>query len=79
MDTSRIEGAATEYAGRAKEAIGALADDKELRAEGYYDQASGAAERQMGRAKDHVAHNPVSSLMVAGLVGLAVGFILGRG
>ncbi|GGF67696.1 hypothetical protein GCM10007301_29260 [Azorhizobium oxalatiphilum] len=78
MDSDRIEGAATQFAGRAKEAAGAITDNDSLRGEGYYDQATGTAKEQFGRAKDTVAHNPLSSIVAAGLVGLVIGFVIGR-
>ncbi|MGU3493707.1 CsbD family protein [Xanthobacteraceae bacterium A53D] len=78
MDTDRIEGAANQFAGRAKEAVGAITNDDRMRGDGYYDQAAGAAKEQLGRAKETVTHNPISSIVTAGLVGLVVGFILGR-
>ena len=43
-----------EYKGRAKEAVGDLADDDELKREGKVDQGSASAKRTAEKAKDKV-------------------------
>jgi uncharacterized protein YjbJ (UPF0337 family) len=47
-----IEGKKDQVKGRAKEAAGALADDKDLKAEGKADQAGGKVKEFLEDAKD---------------------------
>jgi len=54
MDNDRVKGTVSQVGGKAKEAAGDLTGDESLRAEGAYDEASGAAQRAYGRAKDSV-------------------------
>lgn len=78
MDSNRIQGAATEFGGRVKEAAGALIGDSALRVEGYYDEAEGRAQNAVGRAKDYVSSQPIGSILVAGFIGFAFGVLAGR-
>jgi len=52
MDNDRIKGAGTKAKGSVKEAIGTLAGDTKLKAEGRTDKAVGAAQNAVGGVKD---------------------------
>jgi uncharacterized protein YjbJ (UPF0337 family) len=52
MDQDRIEGAARQAGGAAKEAVGRLTGDDALAGEGLVDQAAGALQRGYGEVKD---------------------------
>ena len=52
MDEDRIKGAATDFGGKAKDAIGGLMGDKKTQAEGKADQVSGQLQNAYGSAKD---------------------------
>ena len=54
MDENRFEGAAQDLGGKAKEMAGNLTGDSKLKAEGTFDQASGAAQKAYGQVKDTV-------------------------
>ena len=54
MDMDRIEGAATNMAGKVKENVGGLLGDAKTRAEGVADQVSGQVQNAYGSAKDAV-------------------------
>ena len=70
----RVEGTAREFGGRLQEGIGNLAGDTKTQAQGLYNQASGQAQQAAGQFSDVVKAQPV----VATLVALAVGYVLGR-
>jgi uncharacterized protein YjbJ (UPF0337 family) len=70
----RVEGAAREFGGRVQEAVGNVAGDKKAQAEGLYDQAAGQAQQAAAQFSDVIKAQPV----VATLVALAVGYVLGR-
>lgn len=46
--------------GRVKEAVGDLADDKDLKREGKIDRATGAAKEKLDDAADKVKHTVTS-------------------
>lgn len=48
----RADGAWDETKGKAKEAVGEMTDDEDLRAKGKKDQAKGKAEKAWGHAKE---------------------------
>ena len=52
MDEDRIKGAATDFGGKLKEAIGGAVGDTGTKAEGKADQASGQLQNAYGSAKD---------------------------
>jgi uncharacterized protein YjbJ (UPF0337 family) len=52
MDPDRIQGTIRNAAGHAEEAVGDLAGNTRLQAEGLADRAAGAAQNAYGRAKD---------------------------
>ena len=49
-----MSGKMDDMKGRAKEAVGDLTDDKDLKREGKADQAAGAIKDKVGKAKDWV-------------------------
>jgi uncharacterized protein YjbJ (UPF0337 family) len=51
-DKDRIEGAAKNLGGKAKEAIGKVTGDEKLKAEGRADQIEGKVQNAIGGAKD---------------------------
>ena len=69
-----IEGGAREFGGRVQEAAGNLAGDTMTQAQGVYNQAAGQAQQAAAQFSDVVKAQPV----VATLVALAVGYLLGR-
>ncbi|OYX82234.1 MAG: hypothetical protein B7Y75_06580 [Azorhizobium sp. 35-67-5] len=89
MNSDNVTGMATEAGGRVKEAAGAITGSNSLRGEGLYDQAVGGAQRAYGDAKDMakegtrkvsrtVEDKPMSAILVAGLAGFVVGFLIAR-
>ncbi len=54
MDEHRIEGAATEFGGKVKDAVGGVLGDTKTQAEGKLDQISGSLQNAYGSAKDTV-------------------------
>ena len=93
MDQDRIEGAATNLGGKAKDAIGGLVGDNKTQAEGKADQVSGQIQNAYGSAKDAVSEQngslgeqiddfmherPLGALLIAGGVGYLLAFLLHR-
>ena len=83
MNTDTLAGSATDLGGQVKEGLGTAFGDTSLRAEGKADQASGAAQRTIGEAKDAVAplidqarqfmrDRPFAAAALGGVVGLAL-------
>lgn len=70
----RIEGAAREFGGRVQEAAGDLAGDTKTQAQGLYNQATGQAQQAAAQFSDVVKAQPI----VASLVALGIGYVLGR-
>jgi uncharacterized protein YjbJ (UPF0337 family) len=70
----RVEGAAREFGGRVQEGVGNFTGDTKTQAQGLYNQASGQAQQAAAQFSDVVKAQPV----VASLVALAIGYILGR-
>jgi uncharacterized protein YjbJ (UPF0337 family) len=54
MDKDRIEGAANQAKGAAKEAVGKIAGDAKLKAEGVADKTKGKVQSAVGGVKDAV-------------------------
>ncbi len=54
MDRDRIDGAAKNLGGKAKEAAGKITGDEKLKAEGRADQMTGKIQNAVGGAKDAV-------------------------
>ncbi|HBK04924.1 MAG TPA: CsbD family protein [Acetobacteraceae bacterium] len=69
-----IEGTAREFGGRVQEAVGNVTGDAKTQAQGLYNQASGQAQQAAAQFSDVVKAQPV----VATLVALAIGYVLGR-
>ncbi|HTW26277.1 MAG TPA: CsbD family protein [Acetobacteraceae bacterium] len=85
MDENRVEGAARDLGGKAKEGIGRLTGDAKLRAEGKFDQMAGQAQRAYGQAADQIGdtvgtvserirEQPLTALLIA----IGVGYLAGR-
>jgi uncharacterized protein YjbJ (UPF0337 family) len=70
----RVEGTAREFGGRVQEAVGDLTGDGKTQAQGLYNQVSGQAQQATAQFSDVVKAQPV----VASLVALAIGYVLGR-
>jgi uncharacterized protein YjbJ (UPF0337 family) len=70
----RVEGTAREFGGRMQEAVGNVTGDAKTQAQGLYNQASGQAQQAAAQFSDVVKAQPV----VASLVALAIGYVLGR-
>lgn len=70
----RVEGTAREFGGRVQEAVGDVTGDGKTQAQGVYNQASGQAQQAAAQFSDVVKAQPV----VASLVALAIGYVLGR-
>ncbi len=54
MDRDRVEGAAKNLGGKAKEAAGKALADEKLKAEGRADQMTGKIQNAVGGAKDAI-------------------------
>ena len=89
MDENRIKGAATNFEGKVKGAVGSLGGDDKTQAEGKADQVSGQMQNAYGSAKDTVSEaadtlgSQLDSLlkerpMVALLSAVGVGYVLAR-
>lgn len=57
MDRDRVEGAAKNLGGKAKEAAGKLTGDEKLKAEGRAEQMEGKVQNAIGGAKDALREN----------------------
>jgi uncharacterized protein YjbJ (UPF0337 family) len=54
MDKDRVEGAANNIGGKAKEAAGKVLGDEKLKAEGRSQQVAGKVQNAIGGAKDAI-------------------------
>ena len=70
----RVEGTAREFGGRLQEGVGDMTGDTKTQAQGLYNQASGQAQQAAAQFSDVVKAQPV----VASLIALAIGYVLGR-
>jgi uncharacterized protein YjbJ (UPF0337 family) len=70
----RVEGAAREFGGRVQEAVGDVTGDGKTQGQGLYNQAAGQAQQAAGQFSDVVKAQPI----VASMVALAIGYVLGR-
>jgi uncharacterized protein YjbJ (UPF0337 family) len=70
----RVEGTAREFGGRVQEAVGDVTGDSKTQAQGLYNQVSGQAQQATAQFSDVVKAQPI----VASLVALAIGYVLGR-
>ncbi len=57
MDKDRVEGAAKNIGGKAKEAAGKVFGDEKLKAEGRADQVTGKVQNAVGGVKDAAKEN----------------------
>ena len=93
MDEDRIEGAAGNIGGKAKDAVGGLVGDTSLQAQGKIDQVSGRVQNAYGSAKDAVGegastladqleefvqHQPIVALLSAATVGFLLARLINR-
>lgn len=85
MNDDRIEGAATDFGGKVKDAVGGFLGDNQTQAEGKLDQVTGTLQNAYGSAKDSVRdaggtlegfvqQRPFLALLSA----LGVGLLIGR-
>jgi uncharacterized protein YjbJ (UPF0337 family) len=90
MDSDRITGAAKEAAGKVEGFAGRMVGDRATEAEGQAREAEGIVENFVGQARDTarqavnatfdtVQEHSGSALLVAGLIGMALGYVLARG
>jgi uncharacterized protein YjbJ (UPF0337 family) len=70
----RVEGTAREFGGRVQETVGNVTGDAKTQAQGLYNQAAGQAQQAAAQFSDVVKAQPV----VASLVALGLGYVLGR-
>jgi len=70
----RVEGTAREFGGRLQEAVGDVTGDSKSQAQGLYNQAAGQAQQAAAQFSDVVKAQPI----VASLVAVAIGYVLGR-
>ncbi|MFD2676031.1 CsbD family protein [Camelimonas lactis] len=89
MDTDRIKGAGNEALGKARQFVGDLTNDGKLQASGVVDEATGAAQRAFGQAKDaardgaaavtrQTRSNPLGTLLAVGAAGFVLGMMCRR-
>jgi ElaB/YqjD/DUF883 family membrane-anchored ribosome-binding protein len=89
MDRSDIEDRATRFADRTGAAVASLAGEATTEAERLASRATAAAEHAYGQARDQVRgaastvatsveQQPLAALLAVGVIGAAVGFLLGR-
>ena len=89
MDEDRIKGAATDFGGKVKDAVGGLTGDTKTQAEGKVNQATGQLQNTFGSAKDaaregaatfgseldsFMSEKPMTSLLIA----VGAGYVLAR-
>jgi uncharacterized protein YjbJ (UPF0337 family) len=74
MMNDRVEGTAREFGGRVQETVGNVTGDSKTQAQGLYNQAAGQAQQAAGQFSDVIKSQPI----VASLIALAIGYVLGR-
>jgi uncharacterized protein YjbJ (UPF0337 family) len=74
MMNDRVEGTAREFGGRVQETVGNVTGDTKTQAQGLYNQAAGQAQQAAGQFSDVIKAQPI----VASLIALAIGYVLGR-
>jgi uncharacterized protein YjbJ (UPF0337 family) len=74
MMNDRVEGTAREFGGRVQETVGNVTGDSKSQAQGLYNQAAGQAQQAAGQFSDVIKSQPI----VASLIALAIGYVLGR-
>jgi uncharacterized protein YjbJ (UPF0337 family) len=82
MDENRVSGTARNIAGKAEETVGSVVGDSATQARGAARQAVGEMQNMYGQAVDSVRgytnEAPLTALLVAGGIGMALGILLGR-
>jgi uncharacterized protein YjbJ (UPF0337 family) len=78
MDENRIEGAARNAAGKVQKTLGSVTGDEETEGKGMAQEAVGQAQNLYGNAMDSVRDQPLSALLIAGGIGMALGVLIGR-
>jgi uncharacterized protein YjbJ (UPF0337 family) len=82
MDENRVAGTARNVVGKAEEAIGSVTGDAATQVSGAARQAMGEVQNMYGQAVDSVRsytnEAPLTALLVAGGIGMALGILLGR-
>ena len=87
VDENEVKGTVTEGAGRLKDAAGGLTGDSGLQAEGKFDQAQGAVQKEYGDFLDQareqleeatalVREQPFAAIGIAAGIGFLLGFLL---
>jgi uncharacterized protein YjbJ (UPF0337 family) len=74
MMNDRFEGTAREFGGRVQETVGNVTGDSKTQAQGLYNQAAGQAQQAAGQFSDVIKSQPI----VASMIALAIGYVLGR-
>ncbi|MEZ0496339.1 CsbD family protein [Sphingomonas sp. IW22] len=89
MNENIVEGAVREMGGNVKKAVGDIAEDRELQAEGAGDAAGGRAQKSLGHlqaavedtlapAIDFARRQPLAALGIAAAAGAALFAAFGR-
>lgn len=89
MSENRVEGAFQNVAGKVQDAVGGLTGDTRTQAEGKARQVAGKAQGAYGEAADQardvaasigrgVEQQPLAALLIAGVVGYALGWLSHR-
>ena len=72
--SDRVAGTARDFGGRVQETVGNMTGDTKTQAQGLYNQATGQAQQAAGEFTDMVKSQPIMATLVA----LAIGYVLGR-
>jgi uncharacterized protein YjbJ (UPF0337 family) len=82
MDENRIEGAARNVAGKVEKTVGSVTGNRETEGRGMAQEAIGEVQNLYGNAADTVrgyaTEKPLSALLVAGGIGMALAMLIGR-
>lgn len=79
--SDKFEGTAREMGGRMQETVGRTVGDAKTQADGLYNQATGRAQQAWGQAQEVTEQTSEiirAQPLVAALVALGIGYILGR-
>jgi uncharacterized protein YjbJ (UPF0337 family) len=82
MDENKVEGAARTVAGKVQKTVGSVVGDEQTEGKGMAQEAVGQAQHLYGNAVDSVRgytnEQPLSALLIAGGIGVALGVLIGR-
>jgi uncharacterized protein YjbJ (UPF0337 family) len=82
VDENEVEGAAQELGGTVQDAVGDLAGDAKMQAEGKWNKAAGKARQTFGEAaeevREQVKSQPLTALAIVAGVFLTLGFLARR-